>query len=129
MNRYDGLLPEGTVGHTTEVREQLMVHGPLLDVTLVLAPYAPTAAAHAKLRAVLLAREAASPAKRPDYDKALAALTGDDTGDDDGASGDLDDCASGGVDDRPSGGFERHPSGCVDDRPSGRVDDIPSGGD
>jgi hypothetical protein len=88
LDRYDGLLPEGTVGHTTEVREQVIVHGPLLGVTLVFAPFAPTAAAHAKLRAVLLAREAASPAKRPDYDKALAALTGDDTGDDNGASGD-----------------------------------------
>lgn len=79
LDRYDGLLPEGAVGHTTEVREQVLVHGPLLGVTLVFAPYAPTAAAHAKLRAVLLAREAAPPAKRPDLDKALAAfMEGDD---------------------------------------------------
>ena len=74
LARYEGILPEGSYGHTTEVREQVLVYGEQLSVTLYYVPYAPTAAAHAKLRAALLEREAAPPARRADFSKALAAM-------------------------------------------------------
>ena len=34
LARYDGILPEGAVGHTTEVREQVLVYGEQLGVTI-----------------------------------------------------------------------------------------------
>ena len=73
LARYDGILPEGAVGHTTEVREQVLVYGDQLSVTVYFAPYAPSAAAHAKLRTALLEREAAASARKIDWAAAFAA--------------------------------------------------------
>ena len=73
LARYDGILPEGAVGHTTEVREQVLVYGEQLGVTIYFAPYALTAAAHAKLRAALLEREAAASARMINFAAAFAA--------------------------------------------------------
>jgi hypothetical protein len=78
LEAYDGLLPEGAVGHTTEVLEQILIEGPRARMTEHYVPLATALMVLARLRRFVAANAAAKAAAPPVDTAALfAGLAGD----------------------------------------------------